>query len=146
MRKADIVPGAEVYVAEGPNWRSTHPTRATVVDAGPYRINRRRHGAFYVVSWHKDPGGNAVVVTLHERGRDTTTAVPARNLRGLWADTLAATGRNVADAKAYDALISDIAAQPGPLTGGDLLRLAAADPNVDHDTLTVLADAADPKE
>lgn len=146
MRKSQIQPGAEVYVAEGPDWRSIHPTRATVVDAGPYRIIRQRCGAFYTVSWRKDPTGNAVLVTLHERGRQRTEAVPARNLRGLWADTLAATGRTVADVKAYDALISHIAAKPGDITGADLLRVAASDPHVDHDTLTVLADVADTKE
>ncbi|QKW15433.1 hypothetical protein [Verrucosispora sp. NA02020] len=143
MRKVDIQPGADVYYAEGPYWRIRHPTRATIVDPGPYRIVRRRCGPFYLTSWHPDPTGNAVLVTLHERGRDHTRAVYARNLRGLWLDTLKATGRTVADVKALDALISHIASKPGPLTGADLLRVAAADTHVDHDTLTTLADAAE---
>ncbi|GGM27573.1 hypothetical protein GCM10011608_10490 [Micromonospora sonchi] len=146
MRKADIVPGAEVYVAEGPDWRTTHPTRATVVDPGPYRIVRRRSGPFYLVSSHPDPTGNAVLVTLHERTGDRTEAVPARNLRGLWTETLKTTGRTAADVKGMDALISHIASKPGDITGADLLRLAAADPHVDHNTLAVLAAATDPKE
>ncbi|MEV5211290.1 hypothetical protein AB0K35_27840 [Micromonospora sp. NPDC053740] len=148
MRKADIQPGAEAYYAEGrgADWRYAPPTRAVVVTADPYTIARRRQGPFWFVSWHPDPDGTAVLVDLHERGQVRRAAVPARLLRGLWKPTLAALGRAEADVKAYDALLSDIAAQPGALTGGDLLRLAAADPNVNHDTLTVLADAADPKE
>jgi len=148
MRRADIQPGAETYYAEGrgADWRYASPVKAVIVSTDPHRIDRRRQGPFWFVSWCPDPDGNAVLVDLHERGKVSRTAVPARFLRGLWKPTLAKLGRAEADVKALDALISDVAAQPGPLTGSDVLRLAAADPNVDHDTLTVLADAADPKE
>jgi hypothetical protein len=148
MRKQDIQIGAEAYYAEGrgAGWKYGSPTRATIVDARPYRIDRRRQGAFYLVSWHPDPAGNAVLVDLHESRGVRRTAVPARCLRGLWKPTLAALGRAEADVKAYDALISDIAAKPGVITGADLLRIAGSDPDLDHDTLTVLADVADSKE
>lgn len=148
MRRADITPGAEVYYAEGrgADWRYATPTKAVIVSTEPHRIDRHPQGPFWFVSWCPDPDGTAVLVDLHERGKVRRAAVPARFLRGLWKPTLTKLGKAEADVKAFDALISDIAAQPGPLTGSDLLRLAAADPNVNHNTLTVLADAADPKE
>jgi hypothetical protein len=34
-------------------------------------------------------------------------------------------------------------AKPGEITGADLLRIAASDPNISHDTLAVLADTID---
>jgi hypothetical protein len=147
MRRQDIQPGADVYYAEGrgADWRYGSPTRAVVVTAEPHTIVRRRQGPFYLVSWHPDPAGNAVLVDLHESRGVRRTAVPARFLRGLWKPTLAALGRAEADVKAYDALIADIAAKPGEITGADLLRIAASDPGIDHDTLSVLADTIDPE-
>jgi hypothetical protein len=145
MRKSEIVSGADVYYAEGrgADWRYSSPTRATIVEARPYRIDRRRQGPFYFVSHTPDPAGNAVLVDLHESRGVRRTAVPARFLRGLWKPTLAKLGKVEADVKAYDALIADIAAQPGEITDRDWLRIAASDPGVDHDGLTVLADTVD---
>lgn len=146
MRKSDIREGAEAYYAKGRYWRMANPTRAVIVDPQPRRIVSQRAGAFYLVSHHPDPSGTAVLVDLHERGRVRRTAVPVRDLRGLWAFTLAATGRTVADVKAHDALICDIAARPGDITGADLLRVVASNPHTPHDVLTVLADTIDPQE
>lgn len=148
MRKKDITAGAELYFAEGrgADWRHTPPTLAVVVTAEPHTIVRRRQGPFWFVSHHADPAGTAVLVDLHEGARVRRTAVPARHLRGLWKPTLAATGRTVAGVKARDAFIAEVAAKPGKLTGADILLVAAHDEAVDHDTLAVLADAADPKE
>ncbi|MGS2615138.1 hypothetical protein ACVCAH_11525 [Micromonospora sp. LZ34] len=147
MRKADIQEGAAVYyvAADGP-WKHLNPTKAVIVDPQPRRIVRTRQGPFYFVSHRPDPKGTAVLVDLHENRGVRREAVYVRHLRGLWKPTLAKLGKAEADVKAYDALISHIASQPGDITGADLLRLAAADPHIDHDTLTVLADAIDPKE
>lgn len=148
MRRQDMQPGVEVYYAEGrgAGWRYATPTKAVIVTGVPHRIDRTRQGPFHFVSWTADPAGNAVLVDLHERQGVRRTAVPARYLRGLWKPTLAKLGRAEADVKAQHALIADIASRPGPISGADVLRLAAADPTIDHDTLTVLADAANPKE
>jgi hypothetical protein len=145
VKKSDIQPGADAYYAEGrgADWKYRSPTRAVVVTAEPHTIVRRRQGPFHFVSWAPDPAGNAILVDLHEGAKVRRTAVPARCLRGLWKPTLAKLGRAEADVKAYDALIADIAAKPGEITGADLLRIAASDPAVGHDVLTVLADTVD---
>jgi hypothetical protein len=148
MRKQDIQPGADVYYAEGrgADWKYGSPTRATIVEARPYRIDRVRQCPFYFVSWTPDPTGNAVLVDLHESRGVRRTAVPARHLRGLWKPTLAKLGKTVADVKAYDARISELAEKRGDVTVAGLLAVAAHDEAVPHETLTVLADADDPKE
>lgn len=141
MRKDQIVAGAEVYVAEGEGklWRVVPPQKATVVDPGPYRIVRQRQGAVYFVSWHRDPAGSAVLVQFD--GEPKPEAVPARHLRGLWLETLAATGRTVAGVKAHDARIAELAASREPLSASDLMRLADRDEGVDSGTFGALARA-----
>lgn len=138
-----IVAGAELYHAAGDPWRVVPPKRAVVVDPGPYRIVRQRCGAFYAVSWQPDPAGNAVLVDLDEPRGVERTAVPARELRGLWRETLAATGRTVAGVKAHQALLSELAGNGRPLTAGDLLQLAARDEGLGDDVLGTLVEAVD---
>jgi hypothetical protein len=139
MRAADIVTGVEVYYAPGPDWKFVPPKKATVVDPGPYRINRVRQGAFYTVQPVRDDAGNAVLVDLDEGFRVRRCAVPRRDLRGLWLETLAATGRTVAGVKAYGALLHEIAGSGRDVTGDDMLRLAAGDEGLPDDTFTTLA-------
>mgnify|MGYP001346135595 CR=1 FL=1 len=142
MRKADIKPGFDLYWApgRGSSWRYVPPTRATVVTGERVQITRRRCGAFYIESVRPDPDGNAVVVDLHHPSRIERRAVPIRELRGLWRETLAATGRTEAGVKALDALIAEMAATPATrLTDMHLLRVAARDEGVDDDTFGVLA-------
>lgn len=141
-----IVAGAELYHAAGDPWRVVPPKRAVVVDPGPYRIVRQRCGAFYAVSWQPDPAGNAVLVDLDEPRGVERTAVPARELRGLWRETLAATGRTVAGVKAHQALISELASRPGPISVSDVLRVAASDEGLGDDTFTTLAEAVDDRQ
>lgn len=140
---ARIVVGAELYHAAGDQWRVVPPTRAVVVDPGPYRIVRRRQGAFYLVSYVRDDAGTAILVDLDESRGVHRTAVPARELRGLWRDTLAKTGRTVAGVKAQRARIAELAAAPGPISIDAVLGLAAADEGLDDDTFTTLAQAVD---
>lgn len=141
MRSSDIAPGAEVYVAAGPDWQATAPKRATVVDPGPYRIVRLRQGAFYLVSHVRDDTGTAVLVDLDEGHQIRRCAVPARDLRGLWRETLAAAGRTSAGVKAYGAALSEIADGTAPITAADILRLAALD--APDGVLGMVADTAD---
>jgi hypothetical protein len=147
MRKAEITEGAAAYYAEGrgADWRYGSPTRAVVVTAEPHTIVRRRQGPFYLVSWHPDPAGNAVLVDLHESRGVRRTAVPARCLRGLWKPTLAALGRAEADVKAHDARISELAAKKGEISVADLVAVAAHDEAVNHHALAVLTDTIDPE-
>ncbi|MGI5247538.1 hypothetical protein [Dactylosporangium sp. CA-139066] len=143
MRPTDsrIQPGAALYYAAGDPWRVVPPKRATVIDAGPYRIVRRRQGAFYVVSWHRDDAGTAVLV--HVGGEPGPRAVPARDLRGLWLETLAATGRTIAGVKAHEAAVSELATSGRPITGDGLLQLAARDDGLGDDTFAILAQAVE---
>lgn len=138
MRRADIVTGAEVYYAAGDQWRVVPPKKATVVDPGPYRIDRATQGPFTFVSHTRDDSGNAVLVRVD--GENTDRAVPRRDLRGPWLETLAATGRTVAGVKARGALLSEIAGSGRDVTGDDLLRLAACDEGVSDDTFGMLAE------
>jgi hypothetical protein len=144
MRNADITEGAEAYyvAADGP-WKNLTPTRAVIVDPQPRRIVTVRQCPVYLVSHHPDPDGTAVLVDLHESRGVRRAPVYVRHLRGLWKPTLAKLGKAEADVKAQRALIADIAAQPGEITDRDWLRIAASDPGVDHDGLTVLADTID---
>lgn len=146
MRRTDIQPGADVYYAPGDLWRVVPPQRATVVDPGPYRIVRRRQGAFYLVSWHRDDTGTAVLVDLDEGFRVRRVAVPRRELRGLWLETLAATGRTVAGVKAHGALLSAIAGSGRDVTVGDMLRLAARDEGLGDDAFAALAEVVNDRE
>lgn len=141
MRRSDITAGAEVYYAAGQHWRSLPPTRAIVVTADRYRIVRSQQGAFGTVSYVLDAAGSAVLVDLDEGGtKMRRCAVPARDLRGLWKPTLAATGRTAAGVKARNAALSDLVASGRPVTGDDLLRLAATDEGVSDATFIVLAE------
>jgi hypothetical protein len=137
MRRTDIVTGAELYLAAGEQWKVVPPKRATVVDPGPYRIHRATQGPFTFVSHTRDDAGTAVLVRVD--GETTDRAVPRRDLRGLWLETLAATGRTLAGVKAHRALLSEIAGSGRDVTGEDLLRLAAGDEGLPDDTFTTLA-------
>ncbi|GGM52385.1 hypothetical protein ACFFX1_55590 [Dactylosporangium sucinum] len=143
MATSSIQPGADLYYAAGPSWRVVPPTKATVVDAGPYRIVRQRQGAFYLASWHPDPAGNAVLVDLDEPRGVRRTAVPRRDLHGPWLATLAKLGRTVAGVKAHQARVAELAARPGPIAVDDVLRLAACDEGVDDGMFGALANAVD---
>lgn len=143
MRRSLITAGAEVYHAtgRGSEWRVVPPTRAIVVDPGPYRIVRRRQGAIYLVSHVRDDTGNAVLVDLDEGHRVRRCAVPAPELRGLWRETLAATGRTAAGVKADRAAISALATSGRDITTTDLLPLAARDEALPDDAFAALARA-----
>jgi hypothetical protein len=143
MRSSLIVTGADLYYAPGDLWRVVPPKRATVIDPGPFRIVRQRQGAFYLVSWHRDDAGTAVLVDLDEGYQVRRCAVPRRELRGLWLETLAATGRTVAGVKAHGALLSAIADSGRDVTTGDLLRLAASDEGLPDGAFAVLAEVVD---
>lgn len=141
MRPTDhrIVAGAELYLAVGEQWRYATPRKATVVDAGPFKVVVTRQGPFNVVSHERDGNGTAVLVRVD--GEPTDRVVYARHLRGLWLETLAATGRTVAGVKAQQARIGELGATRTPLSGDDLLRLAACDEGVDDDVFTTIAES-----
>lgn len=143
MRKTDIRAGVDAYYAPGDPWRVVSPTRATIVGPERYRIVRRRMGAIYLVSHVRDEAGNAVLVDLHESTRVRRDAVRVRELRGLWKETLAATGRTEAGVKAHRARIAALAAGDGPISVGDVLAVAACDEGLDDDVFGVLARIAD---
>ncbi len=138
MRRGQITEGAELYFAAGPQWRHLPPKKATVVDPGPYRINRIRQGAFYTVQPVRDDAGTAVLVRLD--GESADRAVYRRDLRGPWLETLAATGRTVAGVKAHGAALSEIAGSGRDVTAEDLLRVAACDEGLPDDVFTTIAD------
>ncbi len=135
MRKDQIVTGAELYFAPGPDWRFVPPKKATVVDPGPYRINTVRQGAFYTVQPVRDDAGTAVLVRLD--GENYGRAVPRRELRGLWLETLAATGWTAAGVKAADARLHELGA--GEVTVDGVLRVAACDEALPDDVFTTIA-------
>jgi len=141
MRRDQITAGAELYFAPGPQWRVVPPKKATVVDPGPYRINRMRQGAFYTVQPVRDDAGTAVLVDLDEGFRVRRCAVPRCDLRGLWLETLAATGRTVAGVKAQQAWVAELGGNGRELTGEDLLGLAARDEGLGDDVFTTIAEA-----
>lgn len=143
MRMKDIRPGVDLYWARGrgSDWRIVSPVRATVVTGEPVTIIRERCGAIYLVREVPDPDGNAVVVDLHHPTRVERRAVPVRELRGPWLETLAKTGRTVAGVKARDALVAEIVNTPATrLTDRHLLELAARDEGLPDDAFTVLAE------
>jgi hypothetical protein len=138
MKSGDrrIVEGADLYLAVGEPWQVVTPRKATVVDAGPFRVDVARQGAVNFVSHHRDDNGTAVLVRVD--GEPTDRCVYARHLRGLWLETLAKTGRTVAGVKAQQARVAELGATRRPLTGTDLLRLAACDEGVDDDVFTTM--------
>lgn len=146
MKRTEIQPGAVVYVAPDPEWRSCPPTRGVVVDARPHRIIRRRMGAVYLVSHVEDPDGTAVVVDLHETTGVRRTAVPVRHLRGLWEPTLAALGRTEAQVERQRQAFRDLVSSGRPLSGEGLLGLAASDPTLGDDGFVVLRQAVESRE
>lgn len=137
MRRDQVVEGAELYFASGPQWRHVPPKRVTVVDPGPYRIVSTRQGPFTFVQHHRDDAGTAVLVRFD--GESTNRAVYRRDLRGPWLEMLAATGRSVAGVKAHGALISEIAGSGRDVTTEDLLRVAACDEGQPDDVFGTLA-------
>lgn len=142
MRPTDprIQAGADLYLALGEQWRYAPPRKATVVDPGPFRVTVTRQGPFNLTSHERDDAGTAVLVRVD--GEPADRVVFARHLRGLWLETLAATGRTVAGVKAHWALLSEIASGRD-VTGEDLLRLAAGDEGLSDDTFGALARTID---
>jgi hypothetical protein len=143
MRKAEIITGADAYYVSGEPWRILPPTRATIVDPASVRIVRKPMGAVYLVGHVPDPTWNAIVVDLHESTGVRRTAVRVRELRGLWAPTLAATNRTEEGVALQRAAITALARRPGPITGADLLDLAANHPHLPDDVFVALAPAAE---
>lgn len=141
MRPNDrrITVDAELYHAPGDQWKVVPPKKATVIDPGPYQIVRQWQGVFCLVSWHRTDTGNAVLV--HLDGEKGPRAVPARELRGQWRETLAKTGRTAAGVKAFGALLSELAT--GEVTTGGLQRLAAADEGLPDDVFGMVRRASD---
>lgn len=136
MRKADIIAGAECYYINhnGGDWRIFPPQKATIVDTQPVQIG-------HYGGWRPHPDGTGIVVDLHELRGVRRTAVYRRHLRGLWTETLAATGRTEAGVLAHNEGLKAISRGDVDLVDG-LLQLAARDP-MDDGTFTALAQALD---
>lgn len=136
MRRTDMQVGAECYYAtgEGALWRVLSPKKAVIVSTNPVRVGR--YGG-----WQPHPDGTGIVVDLHEISGVRRTAVYRRHLRGLWMETLSATGRTEAGVLAYDEGIKAIARSDAD-AGEALLALAARE-SMDDGAFVLLAQAVD---
>lgn len=143
MRRSDIQPGAEVYFVgvDSHLWRLLPPTRAIVIDPGPFRIVCTRAGAAYVETPVRDDKGSYVRVYLCQSGGMRERFVHRRFLRGLWQETLEKTGRTEEGVALHQDGIRRAARSSNPLEA--LLRLATEDPHLPDGALGILAQAAD---
>jgi hypothetical protein len=90
---AGLEPGARLYYASGPYWFHCTPTMAVIVRSTPLSIAHTSNAGNHVTAYLPHPGGDALLVDLHEFSGVRRTAVRVAELRGPWSEMLTATGQ-----------------------------------------------------